>query len=153
MNTDSNNQDQWNPCDQGEIGKLVQHLKDRRRTQVLQRNATVALLLMMVGFSGYFVFSGGGLGDAGHGGIVCTDVMRQADEFIANSLDAQTNDNIREHIVHCDACRIQIEKMRAELNEPAATELQSEQEADIATRFDMTSHTLVGSGVFSSIEF
>ncbi len=120
MQSDNPVEKEWAPCQQGEVGQLVQNLKQRRRARSIQRGAAVTTLLMMVGFAGYYFAGLAPRGDMNFGGIACHEVMDLADRFLNDSLAPDTTTRIRSHLAQCAACQSHIDEMLKNANRQPA---------------------------------
>ena len=96
-NTDPVN---WDNCRAGQVRELVNHLHRRHRIRVYQRGIMAASIMLMIGFTGYYLFS-----EPTYGGIGCTKVHELAPELLAGRIDAETAGQIRVHLAKCEACQ------------------------------------------------
>ncbi len=121
------NPDLWGDCTQGEVGKLVSSLKQRKRHRRLIQGTVavgVVMLLLTVGFSvSQFLpkstaplLQGQG---AQYAGICCEKVQEHGKAYLAGTVDKEINHRIEEHLKECKHCRTKIEKMKEMLNATA----------------------------------
>ena len=132
MNSNKNDQDKWTACPQGEIGQLAKQLKSRRHTQIVQRNAALLVLLIMVVSAGYFFVDNRSPSDPNFGGIACSEVQQHASEFVDKKLDPKMESKIQQHLAHCPACRERLEQLRLKKGRPAANGLHIEKNSLVA---------------------
>jgi len=113
---DNKSQSDWQQCRPGELGRVASSLRarhSRRQAFTAFGKAAVAVSLIMVAVAGvqYLQRQPGG-GDMHFGGISCTDVRKQAGEYMAGSLPVDISDKIAAHLTQCPMCRELMEKMQ-----------------------------------------
>lgn len=111
--------DQWNACGTGEVQQLVGRLQTRRRMRTARRAGAAAAGLLLLLSAGYFLADGSsktvpnaGVPDHEINGIVCSEVLEHAEEYMAGTLDDDLQARIRGHLKSCAYCRERIETMR-----------------------------------------
>lgn len=99
----------WEPCPPGEVRQLVQRIRGQRRRRAVLQVATGAVGLGLI--AGVLLL-GRTPGDALYGGISCSEVMAQADAFVAGALHGELLDRIEQHLTACSHCRAAIDQLR-----------------------------------------
>jgi len=104
----------WSPCT-GEIEHFVKRERRRKGGVVLGKmlgGAAVGALLVIV-FTGPPEWAEGPppVGDFRLGGITCSEVRANVDDFMAGKLDAATAERIRIHLRECPHCSVLLERM------------------------------------------
>jgi len=124
-NSDTASQSGWDNCQGGEIANLVQSLKRQRahsrRTQISQSLAIAAGLLVMVGIGWMMLPDGRPAGEANYGGIVCSDVVKNAKGYVLHELDPELSERIRVHLSQCENCQHKMTMLRERLGIIPAT--------------------------------
>lgn len=103
-------QQQWRAC-HGEVVRLGETLRRRRRVRAVQRGAATTAGIMCFVVAGYFMFGNQARRDQRFGGIPCRRVMQLADAYLAGDLDAETADKVRQHLDECVACQARLERL------------------------------------------
>ena len=94
---------------------MASQLRSRHFVQTIQRvAAVVSVLIVVIGTYWYAYMVPVTSGERSLGGIVCSDVHRQAKAFLANVLDEETAGKIRRHLAGCPQCRKLVEKLRSQ---------------------------------------
>lgn len=113
----------WTDCPAGEIGHLVDELRNHHRRatrrQSLKQAATGVSALAILILTGVYAVPHFALNQPEYGGIACVDVLRQADEYIAGRLEGGTAARIDVHLNACEQCRIFVTDLRQRTVPPA----------------------------------
>lgn len=104
MNQPQNQSDHWGAC-HGEVGYLVRHLKNRRRSAAMQRGVAFAFMLLLGLYTSYFHVVVMADIDLHSGDMTCDQVMQGFQKFFAGVYDKATDFSFRRHLDHCSACR------------------------------------------------
>jgi len=113
MKTNPQQSDAWHAC-HGEVGYLVRHLKNRRRSAAMQRGVAGAFILLLGLYTSYFHVVVMADIDLHSGDLACDWVMPRFHQFFAGMLDDTTDAKFRRHLDHCHACRSRLmEHLRA----------------------------------------
>jgi len=106
------NKDEWDVCQPGEVGAVVQRLKTRRRTARLQAVGSMTALMVGIGFLSYYLTTVSPMIDNYYAGISCTEMTQLAPQYVSGQLDAERSLQIRDHLGKCDRCRERFEAMQ-----------------------------------------
>lgn len=111
MNSQSNSNDGWQPCTQGELIGLVDDLKRRQRNRVLARAgaASVAAMLVVAVAVGVW-FSPAANSGQDFGGLTCREVVAHFDDYYAKRLDPDLAARIQLHLANCPQCGAQYQE-------------------------------------------
>lgn len=118
MQTNHHSHDDWRACRDGELGQLVGRLKQRRRRAQRRDLGVAGLLLLVVFLSGSLLLGLWQSANSVHAGIACSDVVQQADAYLAGELDAETTERIRQHLAECHYCQEKVEARRLDSERP-----------------------------------
>ena len=111
-----NQQDDWQDCPPGAVQELADRLRQRRRHQQLTKVSQIggaAVVLLAVGI--WFAF---GNHQPVLAGMTCSEVIEQAEDYVAGRLQAAVNGRIEEHLSHCEVCRERIAEMKSRFETP-----------------------------------
>ncbi len=105
MNATPKNHDQWRPCLPGELRRMVDHVKARRRREFVKQLAGAGAALVLIGTGGYLAGQWLQRPTEYHfGGIACGEVMRLLPDYRANKLDVGQHKQISTHLEKCPNC-------------------------------------------------
>lgn len=118
MNKNSNNENQWQPCESGQIrfaGDSIRQKRQLESRRIFLRRASAAVVTVGVGFAGWTLLGPKGPSvetptfkgtPSPYGGIACRSVVRLLPEYIAQTInDAGQLESIEEHLAKCAPCR------------------------------------------------
>jgi hypothetical protein len=103
-------QDNWTPCERGEVSGMVDRLQRIRRRVLLQRavTATVCVLgLITVGT----VYWGQ---DESVTPLSHREALRLLSEYHVGRLDADTTARMKAHLARCESCRVRLRELNGE---------------------------------------
>lgn len=120
-----NHENNWHPCQAGQVHRLVGRLKNRRLLRALRRDFTVAVVLFAFVLSGYVVADTWPNQPVGLGGVVCFEVSRIADTIVNAKLPPEVEVCVRRHLAICAHCRKHIEELRIESAEGSDREIET----------------------------
>jgi hypothetical protein len=112
----SNESDQWKPCPEGELGRMVGELRTRRRNFVVNRVAAVAATVT-VAIAAFALFApllrdSAGKNGAGSSGqsssvrpISCREVRELLPGYAKKQLDPKLMARVERHLEKCRECR------------------------------------------------
>jgi hypothetical protein len=116
MNTPLLENDLWRECPEGQLHQFAKQDRSRKFRKHVTQTATYAMMLCLVSVAGFLWLSRDGntstRGEPNYGGIVCSEVTRQASSFALNELDEATARKIEAHIKQCPLCANHIERIR-----------------------------------------
>jgi hypothetical protein len=98
--------DEWIPCAQGELQRMVGRNRSARRNRSIAQVASLGAVCMAL-WGGWLLTSQRGENAAmGHdyAGIACGDVYTQLGPFAKGTLDPATSEQIRQHLLVCPEC-------------------------------------------------
>ena len=109
----TNNETQWQPCQPGQIRRLVAKRRNQRRLAFAAQLAAGALVGMLLGVAvlGMPDLVGTAPPESDFGGITCSQVRAHAEDFLLGKLDDDAAQRIRVHLKQCPHCAKQIEQM------------------------------------------
>ncbi len=119
MNKISNNENQWQPCEDGQIRRAGESIRKQRqieaRRKFLRGASTAAVAVVGAGFVGWTLMGPKAseepsslftVNPASYGGIACRDVVRLLPDYIALSIeDSNAIEAIEVHLAKCEPCR------------------------------------------------
>ena len=105
-----NSNEDWTPCEGGEISGMVIHLKQLRRKVAIQRGitATVCVLSLITVGTVYWNQQSNTVP------LSHQAALELLPEYQAGRLDQATTARMEEHLAHCKACRDKLEQMNGE---------------------------------------
>ena len=106
------NSEKWNSCPPGQLNQLADRLQATRRTRSMLRQLQVVAGAATVLLVSILIFNRLPEQQPSFGGIPCSEVLRQADGFVAGELDSAIVQTIENHLEHCAACRKRIAAMQ-----------------------------------------
>ena len=123
MNQSNSTAEPWGACPTGEIARMVERVRGRRRRRRTVRiGGAVAGLLVMVAVGTLAVSQLSGPAEYRYGGIGCSDTRPLLEQYAAGRLDAETTGRIDAHLEQCPHCGPLYRKMKSGQREtPGAT--------------------------------
>lgn len=112
MTTTPQHDDAWDACPSGEIDGLVNHLRQKKQQQKLQKLSAVGGVLLVLLVFGFWV-SNSLPHESTHGGIACSEVKERARQYISESLSKEMMGRIDAHLAACPRCEEAIAQLRA----------------------------------------
>ncbi|VAX37142.1 hypothetical protein MNBD_PLANCTO02-245 [hydrothermal vent metagenome] len=117
------NSQPWEDCPQGEVGRLVGSLRQKKRQRRAIQGAAfvgIAMMLLAVGFTlSQFLLQSSDplLQGKGHqyAGICCEKVQSYGKEYMADTVDTKIAHKIEGHLEECQQCQSKFEIMQQEL--------------------------------------
>ena len=110
----------WSACPAGEIGGLVGRLHARQRREKLRQVTAGVTCTVVLLVAGIYAWPRLGFNEPHFGGITCTEVEQQAEQYVENSLDAEATGSIEAHLARCKHCRDFVNELRANLDDRRA---------------------------------
>ena len=112
MNTKPSNNDGWNACPPGELGRMVDRLRADRRKQAIVRGGVVSAVTLMLAVTLWQALPMGNENvQYNYGGITCSQVQLALPQFLNDQLDEETAAKVRVHLAQCEKCRPRAEQM------------------------------------------
>ncbi len=136
--TKTSDQSEWTDCQGGEISGMARRLKAQRaisrRKQIMQSLSIAAGLLVMVGV-GWMMLPGDPPAGGNHGGIACSEVVKNGKQYVLHQLDPELAERINAHLGKCENCQRKLTMLRQRLGLRPATKpkTESEEQAVVAT--------------------
>ena len=110
MSENQSNADDWQSCPQGEMGRLVDGLRGKRRTrQSMVIGGTVSAVVVML-LVGNFAINW--MQPPEIAGLTCQQVASMAEDYVDGKLDPAQAEHVRLHAEKCRHCRAAIAKLR-----------------------------------------
>lgn len=107
----------WTPCPAGELTKMVDARRARRRRKAVDRVAVVAASIMgCIALGGYTLglfTPEGGVGPAT--GLTCSEVLPRLPDYVAGTLDEPLHARMTAHLRHCPSCQTRHDELAGEI--------------------------------------
>ena len=107
--SENSNTDNWQPCAEGELTGMVDHLRSKNRRAKVTRAATalcaMGILIMAVSIAISLRPDSDGLS--------CNEVIKMLAEYDSNGLDKEMMQKVSAHLNHCPHCKQRYEEMHA----------------------------------------
>lgn len=126
--TEHQNDSEWKACEPGDLGRFVSVMKKRKQISYLITAAEVATVCLVVGTVGFFgmnQFSSSSTTPElakkhRPGGLDCSEVIKLADDYLANALDQKTTQKVEAHLADCPGCQKKLDQLHANRHNNAA---------------------------------
>lgn len=105
----------WSPCPTGELSKMIDTRRARKRRKVIDRCAVVLASVM-----GVVAIGGFALGlftpdpAAAPASIACSEVLDHLPDYVRGTLDDSLQQRMAAHLDHCPSCHSHYEELRAD---------------------------------------
>ena len=105
---------EWSPCPAGELSKMIDTRRARKRRKVIDRCAVVLASVM-----GLVAVGGFALGlftpdpAAAPASIACSEVLDHLPEYVRGTLDDSLQQRMATHLDHCPSCHSHYEELLA----------------------------------------
>lgn len=127
---------QWQPCQAGQIQHLVSSLRKQRRNKTIAQASTVGSFVLL--FAILFVVSGKKSDVALV--FTCDDVIQHAEDYVAGKLTALVTGQIDDHLSDCQHCREQIATMKAKAPSEKSSQNETAQPTVAYSPFNSEQH-------------
>jgi hypothetical protein len=104
MNPTPNTSDGWQDCRPGEVSRMVDRLRRRRRQRTFGQAAAVTAGLLVAVFAAFQWFGADPAARVVQP-IACKRVHDLAPTFVAGKLDAERSEQVEHHLGRCRTCR------------------------------------------------
>ena len=109
----------WSACPSGEIQGLVGRLQARQRRERTRQAAAGVVCLALLVTAGFYAVPRLGVKEAKFGGITCSELQQQAEQYVQQTLDPQATERFDAHLARCRHCREFISEFQADsLSQP-----------------------------------
>ena len=105
-----NSNENWTPCDGGEITGMVVRLKQLHRKVAIQRGVTATVCVLALITVGTVYWNQ----QSNSGPLSHQAALELLLDYQAGRLDQDTSKRMDEHLAHCKACRDKLEQMNDE---------------------------------------
>ncbi|HUG18296.1 MAG TPA: zf-HC2 domain-containing protein [Planctomycetaceae bacterium] len=100
----------WTPCEGGEISEMVIRLKQIRRKVAIQKTVTATVcVLALITVGTVFWNQQHDLPPLSH-----QTALELLPEYHAGRLDAETAARMKTHLAHCESCRVKLRELNGE---------------------------------------
>lgn len=125
MNEENENLDRWQPCQTGELQRVVQQQKSRRRNTARLKvgGASVALFALIA--VGSVILNQ-------VGGMSCTEAQANMLDYISGKADEKLASRLKAHLDECPHCAKQYKRM----TEPVSDAVQSGRFSIVSSEHD-----------------
>ena len=131
--SESSNQN-WTPCEGGEISGMVDRLKQIRRKVVIQRAVTgTVCVVALITVGTVYWNQQNQLPPLSH-----RAALELLPEYHAGRLDAETAARLKAHLAHCESCRVKLQKMNGE-----ESHLETGSSCDVVSRYPIPADSLI----------
>lgn len=105
---------EWKPCPAGTLPRFAKQQRARVFRRKLLQVGGVASVTVLVGGVSYIQFfrsAPGPMAEPNHGGVTCTEVRKNAREYLAGSLEAKRMWQFQKHLEECAGCQAAFREM------------------------------------------
>lgn len=105
---------EWKPCPAGTLPRFAKQQRSRVfRRQLLQTGgvASVAFLVGGVSYLQFFRSTPGPIAEPNYGGVTCTEVRKNAREYLVGSLAEKRMWQFQKHLEECANCQAAFREM------------------------------------------